>query len=170
MQITDHINIVWYINHCIYIYYFIYIFELVTFAARKEWDLTGGGCCPLKFWQTHAVKFNDSLKVCRTLTKLRTALFKFVKMRENLRTRTFGRTSNWTTLIRGERYGSGSCKSLEPMQLLQPPIATFIGNRWLVEMSLEITNHDCKKGRFMSFHDACGELQRSEGDCNIQPE
>jgi len=33
------------------------------------------------------------------LTELRTALFKFVEMCENLRTQTFGRTSNWTILV-----------------------------------------------------------------------
>jgi len=47
----------------------------------------------------HAVKFDELLKVRRTLTELRTALFKFVKMREIPRTRTFGRTSNRTTLV-----------------------------------------------------------------------
>jgi hypothetical protein len=68
------------------------------FTARKEWDWTGGGCCPLQFWQAHAVKFKELLKVRRTLTELQTAFFKFVKKRESSRTRTFGQTSNWTTL------------------------------------------------------------------------
>ena len=56
----------------------------------------GGGCCTSQFWRTHAVKFDELLKVWRTLTELRTALFKFVKMRESLRTQNFGRTPNWT--------------------------------------------------------------------------
>jgi hypothetical protein len=37
--------------------------------------------------------------LCRTLTELRTALFKIVKMRKSSQTRIFGRTSNWTTLF-----------------------------------------------------------------------
>ena len=45
----------------------------------------GGGCCPLQFWQMHAVRFEEFLKVHRTLTELQTALFKFVEMRESLR-------------------------------------------------------------------------------------
>jgi len=45
-----------------------------------------------------AILTDTCCKVWRTL-KVRTAFFKFVWMRESSRTRTFSRTSNWTTLF-----------------------------------------------------------------------
>ena len=44
------------------------------FYCKERLGLTGGGCCPLQFWQTHAVKSDKLLKDRRTLTELRTAL------------------------------------------------------------------------------------------------
>jgi len=78
IHITNHIS---YINHWTCFCY-----------CKERVGLNGGGCCPLQFWQTHAVKFDELLKVCRTLTELRTALFKFIKLRESSQTQTFGRT------------------------------------------------------------------------------
>jgi hypothetical protein len=80
--------------------YFLYksLFMLLLLQGKSGTEL-GGGCCPLQFWQTHASKFDELVKVRRTLTGLRTALFKLVKMRESLRTRAFGQTSIWTTLV-----------------------------------------------------------------------
>ena len=50
-----------------------------------------------------ACKFDKPLKVCRTLTKRRTALFKLVKMRESSRTQTFDRTSELNNCL--QLYG-----------------------------------------------------------------
>jgi hypothetical protein len=83
------------------------IIEHVTFFARKEWDWTGGVAVPCNFDRRMlCIRFDKLLKVCRTLIELRTALFKFVKMRESSRTRTFGWTSNWTTLMYSVRHVS----------------------------------------------------------------
>ena len=82
-------------------YRLYFIYKLCCFYCKEEWEWTGGGCCSLQIWQMHAVKFHGNfefLKIRRTLTDLRTTLFKFLKMRESTQTQTFGRTSNRTTL------------------------------------------------------------------------
>ena len=53
-------------------------FNMLLYCKERV-GLNWEGCCPLQFWQTHAVKFDKLLKVCRTLTELRAARFKFVK-------------------------------------------------------------------------------------------
>jgi hypothetical protein len=57
------------------------------FEPQVEWL----GSSPALY---RTLKFDRVLQVRQTLTELRTTLFKFVKMRESLRTRTFGRTPN----------------------------------------------------------------------------
>ena len=65
IHITDHIS---YINHWTCYFY-----------CKERVGLNWGGLLSLAVWQTHAVKFDEPLKVCRTLTELRTALSRFVK-------------------------------------------------------------------------------------------
>jgi len=76
--------------------YFIFNHCTCYLNCKERAGVNWGGLLSL------AILTNACCKVWRTLkrlsTELRTAPFKVVRMRASLRTRTFGRTSNWTTL------------------------------------------------------------------------
>ena len=50
----------------------------------------GGAAVPCNFDRRMLYSLTNSLKICRTLTELRTTLFKLVTMRESSQAQTFG--------------------------------------------------------------------------------